>query len=233
MTVAQCQRYISSKYIVWLLALVAALFLVQSGAQTFPGIYSSNDTGSLAGGLFQNLGLADAGNDPAPAQCHVRVIANDVVVSAREWHEVAHHVQPPGVVENPDQWPFFAWSDTPSKLFFTFFFRNIVGLTARPFVAALRIYQWQERLMKSFSRQHSGTARRPRNYSTNIMMAGGISRGWEERRAKCLRTSPARPMEIHRWYGVHIEGDLSRSWIMSSTLPTANPRTDFIGRRCK
>ena len=112
-TVAQRRHYISSKYILWLLVLVAALFLVQSGAQTFPGIYPSNDTGSLSEGLFQNPGITGAGNDPAPAQCHVRVIANDVVVSATEWHEVAHHVLPPGVVENPDQWPFFAWSDTP------------------------------------------------------------------------------------------------------------------------
>src|SRR5208282_948541 len=113
MTVARCRRYISSKHIVWLLALVAALFVVQSGAQTFSGIYPSNGAGSLAGGLFQNLGFADEGSGPTAAQCHVRVIANDAVVSAREWHEVAHHVLPPGVVENPDQWPFFAWSDTP------------------------------------------------------------------------------------------------------------------------
>ncbi len=113
MTVARCRRYISSKHIVWLLALVAALFVVQSGAQTFSGIYPSNGAGSLAEGLFQNLGFADEGSGPTAAQCHVRVIANDAVVSAREWHEVAHHVLPPGVVENPDQWPFFAWSDTP------------------------------------------------------------------------------------------------------------------------
>lgn len=63
--------------------------------------------------LFQNLGFAADGSEPDPVQCQVRVIANNVLVTANEWYEVAHHVQPQGVVENPDQWPYFAWSDTP------------------------------------------------------------------------------------------------------------------------
>ena len=91
--------------ILWLLAL--ALLATQSAAQTVP----DNRPGSFSDALFQTLGLAAPESDPP--QCRVRVIANDVVVSAKEWHEVAHHVLPPGVVENPDQWPFFAWSDTP------------------------------------------------------------------------------------------------------------------------
>jgi hypothetical protein len=65
----------------------------------------------LSDAFFQTLGLAATESDPA--QCRVRVIANDEVVSAKDWHEVAHHVLPTGVVENPDQWPFFAWNDTP------------------------------------------------------------------------------------------------------------------------
>ena len=76
-------------------------------AQTVP----DNRPGSFSDALFQTLGLAAPESDLL--QCRVRVIANDVVVSAKDWHEVAHHVLPPGVVENPDQWPFFAWSDTP------------------------------------------------------------------------------------------------------------------------
>jgi hypothetical protein len=101
----QCISRKSRNPILWLLALV--LLAAQSTAQTFP----DNDPASLPYALFRTLGLAAPESDPP--QCHVRVIANDVVVSAKDWHEVAHHVLPPGVVENPDQWPFFAWSDTP------------------------------------------------------------------------------------------------------------------------
>jgi hypothetical protein len=76
---------------------------------------------ALAGGvqslaivvLFQGAGIAGVGSKAAPAQCQAQVVANDVVVSTTEWFEVGHHVQPAGVVENPDEWPFFAWSDTP------------------------------------------------------------------------------------------------------------------------
>jgi hypothetical protein len=63
--------------------------------------------------LFQGAGIAVAGSKAAPAQCQAQVVANDVVVGTTEWFEVGHHVQPAGVVENPDEWPFFAWSDTP------------------------------------------------------------------------------------------------------------------------
>ena len=112
-TGARYRLSVSGKSFVWLLVLALALFVAQSGAQTFPGIYPSDGMSSLSEGLFQNLGFAGVGSDLGSTQCHVRVIANDVVVSATEWHEVAHHVLPPGVVENPDQWPFFAWSDTP------------------------------------------------------------------------------------------------------------------------
>jgi hypothetical protein len=61
--------------------------------------------------LSQTLGFPAAGTDSA--QCRVQVVSNDVVVSATEWYAVGHHVLPAGVVENPDQWPYFAWSDTP------------------------------------------------------------------------------------------------------------------------
>ncbi|HEY6339531.1 MAG TPA: IPT/TIG domain-containing protein [Candidatus Sulfotelmatobacter sp.] len=63
--------------------------------------------------ILQNMGLAVDAGQPDPAPCHVRVAANEVLVSAADWYEVAHHVLPAGVVENPDQWPYFAWSDTP------------------------------------------------------------------------------------------------------------------------
>src|SRR5581483_2807340 len=60
---------------------------------------------------FQNFGFAADGNDFA--QCQVRVVANDIVVSDHERREAAYYVLPQGIVENPGQWPFFAWSDTP------------------------------------------------------------------------------------------------------------------------
>jgi hypothetical protein len=63
--------------------------------------------------LLQNPGFPAEGDDPVQAQCQVQVVSNEVVVSATEWYEAGHHVLPPGVVENPDAWPYFAWSDTP------------------------------------------------------------------------------------------------------------------------
>ncbi len=46
-------------------------------------------------------------------QCQVHVIANEVIVSDHEREEVGYHVQPPGIIPEPGQWPYFAWSDTP------------------------------------------------------------------------------------------------------------------------
>ncbi|HZR56676.1 MAG TPA: IPT/TIG domain-containing protein [Terriglobales bacterium] len=60
---------------------------------------------------FQNFGFAADGNDSS--QCQVRVVANDIVVSDHERLEAAYYVLPQGIVENPGQWPYFAWSDTP------------------------------------------------------------------------------------------------------------------------
>lgn len=68
---------------------------------------------SLAAVLLQHPGFAAAGSDPAASQCQAQVVANQVVVSAAEWFEVGHHILPAGVVEHPNEWPFFAWSDTP------------------------------------------------------------------------------------------------------------------------
>jgi hypothetical protein len=67
----------------------------------------------LVAASLQNLGFAAEGSDPVPAQCQVRVIANDVVVSDRERREAAYHVLPAGIIEHPGVWPYFAWSDTP------------------------------------------------------------------------------------------------------------------------
>jgi hypothetical protein len=53
-----------------------------------------------------------SGNAPR-TQCPVQVIANEMVVSSKQWYDVAPLVRPSGVVENPAEWPFFAWSDTP------------------------------------------------------------------------------------------------------------------------
>jgi hypothetical protein len=51
--------------------------------------------------------------ETAKNACPVKVIANQTVVSSKEWYNVASYVLPSGVVENPTQWPYFAWSDTP------------------------------------------------------------------------------------------------------------------------
>ncbi len=48
-----------------------------------------------------------------PAQCKVSVVANESVVSDIERRETAFHVDPAGIIPEPSQWPFFAWSDTP------------------------------------------------------------------------------------------------------------------------
>jgi hypothetical protein len=63
--------------------------------------------------LLHGRGFAAEASEPASDQCQVRVVANDVVVSPTEWFDAGHHVLPPGVAENPNQWPYFAWSDTP------------------------------------------------------------------------------------------------------------------------
>jgi hypothetical protein len=47
------------------------------------------------------------------SHCTAQVIANKVAVSSNAWTEVAQYVRPSGVVETPDEWPYFAWSDTP------------------------------------------------------------------------------------------------------------------------
>ncbi len=52
-------------------------------------------------------------SDPASTVCQVRVIANEVVVSDHERRETAYHVLPSGIIPEPSQWPYFAWSDTP------------------------------------------------------------------------------------------------------------------------
>jgi hypothetical protein len=48
----------------------------------------------------------------SPAQCAVRVVADDVVVSDAERREIAFRAEPAGVIPDPGQWPYFAWSDT-------------------------------------------------------------------------------------------------------------------------
>jgi len=62
---------------------------------------------------FLTIPLAMGASDTAGAQCTPQVTANDVVMSDQERREVAYHVQPAGVIPQPGQWPYFAWSDTP------------------------------------------------------------------------------------------------------------------------
>ena len=71
--------------------LCASVLQIQSAAQTGSG------TGLKTGAT----------------QCKPRVVANEVLVTDKERRETAYHVQPAGVIPQPGQWPYFAWSDTP------------------------------------------------------------------------------------------------------------------------
>ena len=59
------------------------------------------------------MGFAGDTSDATATVCQVRVVANEVVVSDHERREAAYHVLPSGIIPEPSQWPFFAWSDTP------------------------------------------------------------------------------------------------------------------------
>jgi hypothetical protein len=81
------------------LVLLASLFLILLAPPQFA--------------LAQNSGLSPTDSDSSATQCHVRVVANDVVVTDPERREVAFQVQPAGIIPEPGEWPYFAWSDTP------------------------------------------------------------------------------------------------------------------------
>ncbi len=68
-------------------------------------------TTSIVLGLMS--AVPSAVSQATPAQCQPRVVANEVVVSDIERRETAFHVDPAGIIPEPGQWPFFAWSDTP------------------------------------------------------------------------------------------------------------------------
>jgi hypothetical protein len=76
------------------LALAFILFTIQSASPQTPDGAGATDNGS------------------APAVCQVRVVANEVVVSDSERRAAAYQVQPPDIVPDPGQWPYFAWPDT-------------------------------------------------------------------------------------------------------------------------
>jgi len=60
-----------------------------------------------------SVGAEVRANHAPSGQCRAKVVANDVVVSDSERREVAFHALPAGVIPQPTQWPYFAWSDTP------------------------------------------------------------------------------------------------------------------------
>lgn len=62
--------------------------------------------------FFGILGTASVAARNAP-QCHARVLSDEVVVSSKDWYAAAPDVLPPGIIPDPTQWPYFAWSDTP------------------------------------------------------------------------------------------------------------------------
>jgi hypothetical protein len=98
-----------------LLGLICSTGYIYSQAN--PPIYSEIiptssglSTTNLSDDLLQDSNSVVAGS--TSAQCTVRVAADEIVVSDAERREVAFHVQPAGVIPDPGQWPYFAWSDT-------------------------------------------------------------------------------------------------------------------------
>lgn len=93
-----------------LLVVVVALAIPVALSQVSTGVAALNDTAIKSGDRLQNSIASGAGS--TPTQCTVRVVANEVVVSDTERREVAFHGIPAGVIAEPGQWPYFAWSDT-------------------------------------------------------------------------------------------------------------------------
>jgi hypothetical protein len=77
----------------------AALDPLNSSLKSFAGPQSSKSPAEMS--------------NTSPALCPVRVVGNDVVVSDATRRETAYHVLPAGVIPDPGEWPYFAWSDTP------------------------------------------------------------------------------------------------------------------------
>ena len=102
----QCSCRISGKSCstrVWLLAACALFATLPAAAETSTRLDSSFSSAAAS---------SAAAVDSDSAQCRVHVVANDVIVSDREREEVGFHVLPAGIIPEPGQWPYFAWSDT-------------------------------------------------------------------------------------------------------------------------
>jgi len=98
----------------WLLALVPALLAVQSAVAQIPArLDPTRSATRMPESVSQNPLSAAGQSNTDSGQCRVHVIANEVIVSDHEREEVGYHVQPPGIIPAPGQWPYFAWSDTP------------------------------------------------------------------------------------------------------------------------
>jgi len=89
-----------------ILALFFATLISVASAQT--GADRLNRSSSTA----DVSGFSNADTSTSAAQCTVRAVANDVVVADSTRTETAYHVLPAGIIPEPSQWPYFAWSDT-------------------------------------------------------------------------------------------------------------------------
>jgi hypothetical protein len=63
-------------------------------------------------GLFIASASSSIAQNSFPTECKVHIVAKDLIVSNHERVETGFHVLPTGVIPEPNQWPFFAWSDT-------------------------------------------------------------------------------------------------------------------------
>lgn len=103
----------SRNTIVLLLAVAFALCAAQmTSAQTSTAANPLNRVAALPHPQIQDSLSASVDSGAASTQCPVHVRANNVIVSDHDRQEVGYHVQPPGVIPQPGQWPYFAWSDT-------------------------------------------------------------------------------------------------------------------------
>jgi len=113
----QCLQQISRKScnsMVRLLAIASALCAASfAAAQTPPELNPLTRTAALPHVLQQTAASPSADAESSSGQCQVHVVANDVIVSDHEREETGYHVQPPGIIPQPGEWPYFAWSDTP------------------------------------------------------------------------------------------------------------------------
>lgn len=100
-------KYLATAVVIALLTLSTLL----SVGQTPDDTNGRNSSIDMKSAIFGSSSAQEI-HMSSSAQCSVRVVANDIVVSDRTRRETAFNVLPVGIIPDPAQWPYFAWSDT-------------------------------------------------------------------------------------------------------------------------